>query len=150
MMMHIIVAMCQNNGIGFKNKIPWRIYEDLNFFKFTTLQTKNSENVNVLIMGRKTFESLNYKPLKGRINIIISKTLNPDKFKNVLIFENIQSSIEFVKSFYRDSVENIFFIGGEKIYEEALKLDIQSIYITKIDKTFECDAFFPKIELELI
>ena len=72
-MFNIIVAVDSNNGIGLNNKLPWIIREDLNFFKMMTTGKKN----NVVIMGRKTWESIpeKYKPLANRFNIILSNTL---------------------------------------------------------------------------
>ena len=62
----IIVALNEKNGIGRNNEIPWKCPEDLCFFKQTT------EN-NIVVMGRKTLDSLSQRPLKNRINIVLSR-----------------------------------------------------------------------------
>ena len=66
----LIVAKTINNGIGLNNKIPWKLSKDLKMFKKIT--TSGNEK-NAIIMGRKTFESINKKPLPGRTNIILSR-----------------------------------------------------------------------------
>ena len=75
----IIVACTDEGIIGVNNTIPWYIPDDLKYFK--TITTGNEKNKNIVIMGRNTWESLptQYKPLKDRINIIISNTLILDK-----------------------------------------------------------------------
>ena len=97
MSVKLIVAMCKNNGIGYDNKIPWRISEDMNYFSKKTsgkygMYMKNQNNKeknvedlhvshnikkNAVIMGRNTWESLpkKYKPLPYRFNIILSKNM---------------------------------------------------------------------------
>ena len=73
-MINIIVAYTKNKGIGFKNKIPWKLNSDLIRFKKLTIGNGN----NSVIMGKKTWDSLPYnvKPLPNRTNIIISKTMD--------------------------------------------------------------------------
>jgi len=66
-MYHIIVAQCKNRGIGYENKIPWQIYEDMKLF---SKKTRGQGN-NAIVMGRKTWESLPYQPLLKRTNIIV-------------------------------------------------------------------------------
>ena len=68
---NMIVAMCLNRGIGYKNSIPWYIPEDFKFFKNNTTQINNSG----IVMGKNTWLSLPKKPLKNRENIILSSTL---------------------------------------------------------------------------
>ena len=106
----IIVAINNINGIGFQNKIPWREPSDLKFFREVT-------SGNVVIMGRKTFESMNSKPLKNRINIVISQTMNHQE--NVLIAESLDHALNLCNEL---NVGKIFVIGGEQIYNEAIKL----------------------------
>lgn len=145
----IIVAYCLNRGIGINNRIPWYIPEDLIFFKNKTLKTFNPSNINAVIMGRKTWESLNKKPLKGRINIVVSNTLQKDTKKNILIFSNLTESINFIKNNYQNEVENVFIIGGSELYKEALNNNIcNKLYITKIESEYKCDVFFPNIDTE--
>jgi len=154
MNINIIVAYCNNNGIGFENQMPWHIKSDLKKFQKLTTGTGN----NAIIMGRNTFESIKSKPLSGRDNLILSSTLNinekinnkykPDNNNIIKSFLNITLLEEFLKT---KKYDEIWVIGGTKIYELFLNEDIssnlqvQNIYETYIDKEFKCDTFFPKI-----
>ena len=68
--MNMIVAHCRNKGIGFQNKIPWYIPDELKYFKMITSAHKNSS----IIMGKNTWLSLHKKPLSNRNNIILSNS----------------------------------------------------------------------------
>jgi dihydrofolate reductase len=138
----IIVAKDSNNGIGINNKLPWNIKNDMK--KFVEL-TKGNGN-NAIIMGKNTWLSLPKKPLANRYNIILSTTLNNNDFsnKNIKVINNINEAILFCKNKF----DNIWIIGGEKIYTQFLEKGlIQEIYITEIENDFKCDCFFPKINL---
>jgi dihydrofolate reductase len=132
-MVSIIVAKSKNNIIGDKGKIPWHIPNDLKRFKELTTN-------NVVIMGRKTYESLpkEYKPLPHRMNIIISKDKNY-KATNCLVFDNLKKAIR--KS---GTNKEIFIIGGGEIYKEGFKY-ADKIYLTEVDGEFEGDTYFPNI-----
>jgi dihydrofolate reductase len=128
-MIKIIVALGENNEIGLNGKMPWHLPEDLKRFKKLTLN-------NVVVMGRKTYESIQ-KPLKNRINIVLSR--NEIKDENILWYDNIENVINDFKD------KEIFVIGGAQIYEQTLDL-VDNLYLTKIHSNFECDTFFPKID----
>jgi dihydrofolate reductase len=139
----IISAVDQDFGIGINNSLPWRIKEDLQFFHEQTTKTKDQTKQNAVIMGRKTWESLpeKFRPLPNRKNIILSRSSNAK-------LPNSASSLEeaFAIAAADDSVENIFIIGGEQIYAQAIELpEITAIYLTKIQAKFACDSFFPVI-----
>lgn len=128
----IIVAINEQNGIGKDGKIPWYKPEDLSFFKESTRDS-------VVIMGRKTFESLKCKPLKDRVNIIITNT---QKYENVYTENSLPSALEF--AFEQYSNKKIFVIGGERIYKEAMRHPMCNyIWVSKIkNNNEECDTFF--------
>lgn len=161
MNINIIVAYCNKNGIGLKNIMPWHIKSDLKKFQKLTTGTGN----NAIIMGRNTFNSIlsiNKNGLKNRDNLILSTTLNIDinnknsnennNENNILkSFNNIQNLENFIKT---KNYDTIWIIGGEKIYNFFLNiypanelLTPKNIYITFINNDFECDTFFPKIDL---
>jgi dihydrofolate reductase len=143
--MNLIVAHCKNRGIGFKNKLPWQLSTDLRRFKELTIGDGN----NAVVMGRNTWISLphKYKPLPKRENIvlttkidqpIISKTNNAPSF-----MPSLHETIRFCND---KNIDKIWIIGGELLYKTALNsIDIDNIYITRIDKEFHCDTFFPNI-----
>ena len=130
----IIVACTDEGIIGVNNTIPWYIPDDLKYFK--TITTGNEKNKNIVIMGRNTWESLptQYKPLKDRINIIISNTLILDKkLDNVYVYKSLD---EFFNNVKRFDYNEIFLIGGGQLYktglEEPYKSLCNKIYMTKI------------------
>lgn len=147
MNIHIIVAFCKNRGIGLHNTIPWNIPSDLKYFKYITSQTENLDKVNAVIMGRNTWQSISENPLKGRINVVISTTLDKNIKKNVHIIESFEKAVDYINENYKDTVENIFAIGGENIYRSALNHpNLSKIYITEIINNYECDRFFPYVD----
>ena len=139
----LIVAFDNNRGIGIENNLPWKIQKDIS--KFIKLSKGNGKNA--IIMGKNTWISLPIKPLKDRFNIILSKTLeNNIKEKNIRIFSNIEDIINFCKNKF----EEIWVIGGEKIYSLFLQKNlIDELHITHIDNDYKCDTFFPEINYNI-
>lgn len=76
----VVAATVPEFGIGFNGSIPWRIPEDLKFFKETTTSTKDESKQNAVIMGRKTWESIpsKYRPLPSRLNIVLTRNTNSE------------------------------------------------------------------------
>lgn len=131
----LIVAVSKNNVIGKDNKLLWHISKDLKRFKELTLN-------HPIIMGRKTFMSLPFKPLPKRINIVLSRNLN--SIENVIIKKTLEEAISYAKTID----DKIFIIGGSSVYKEALDKNlVDRMEITKLDKEYEGDSFFPKIDL---
>lgn len=153
-MINIIVAFDKNFLIGRDGKIPWNIPEDLHLFKEKTTG-------NIIIMGRKTFESIG-RPLPNRINIVISNTLKnssqiktdisfEELCKKEIIFSSLEEGIKFSEKFIEENHLNkdIFIIGGAKIYDEAISKEYFSkLCISHIKNEFSGDTFFPKIDLK--
>jgi len=134
-MLSIIVAVANNNVIGFNNKMPWHIPEDLKYFKEKTMG-------KTVIMGRKTLESIG-KPLKGRKNVIMTK--NKDylsKFDDVKIVHDFSEIIPYI-----DDEDENFIIGGAEVYKELLPFS-EYLYITRIYKDFQGDKYFEDIDEE--
>ena len=132
MKINIIVACCSNNGIGFKNSIPWFIKNDLRYFSKITKGDKN----NAIIMGRKTWDSLPKKPLPHRQNIILTRSIDTDKqirekySKSTCCYQSSKEALEFCNTRLFDEV---WVIGGTAIYEHFYKEynnQINKIYIT--------------------
>lgn len=126
--MTAIVAMTPSRVIGHRNAIPWRLPEDLRWFKQTTLG-------HPVLMGRKTFESLG-KPLPGRANLVVSRTF---EFPGV---EMIRSLAEFDPGRYE---REIFVIGGAEIYRAVLAR-CRQLVVTHVKADYPGDAFFPAYE----
>ncbi len=135
-MLSIIVAKAKNNIIGKDNKLLWHLPDDLKRFKELTI----GHNI---IMGRKTFESLG-KILPNRKHIVFTQNpnFNIDN-ENVQI---VHSMLE-IQEYIENSEEN-FVIGGAMIYNLLMPY-VTKMYITEIEKDFQGDAFFPRIDTQI-
>jgi len=131
--MNIVVAINNKNGIGYNNVIPWKCKEDLLFLRDLI---KN----NIIIMGRKTLDSIGH-PLLHCDNIILSSQKRLS-YKNIELTDNINDAIYLARKIKSISDKKIFILGGSQIYEEFL-LHCDGAYITRIDDDSECDTFFP-------
>jgi len=135
MIISLLVAASSNNAIGRNNQLLWHLPNDIRFFK-------NMSWGMPIIMGRKTFESLSGKPLPGRFNIVMTQQKDwSTSYEEVLVANSISEAIALAK---QTDCKETFIIGGEKIY--ALTIPIaQHIYLTRVQASFEADAFFPTI-----
>ena len=140
-----IIAACDIKfGIGKNNKIPWHSQNkheshiDLQFFKNKTLNS-------IIIMGRKTWESMNKKLLPDRISIIISNTIiNP----SLNICKTFNESLK--RAYEIDSTKDVWVIGGGKVYREAIHHPLfHKLYLTWFPYNYNCDTHFPKFNLML-
>ena len=142
----LIAAVDKNFGIGKNNTLPWRLPSDLKHFSAVTTNVQAPSKMNAVIMGRKTWDSLPPKsrPLKDRLNIVLSRSEQSD------LPVGVQSALSLNEALQKASqpeIENIFVIGGGKIFAEAIQHpDCEKIYLTQIDTDFQCDAFFPSID----
>ena len=132
-MLSIIVAKAKNNVIGKNNELIWKLPEDLKRFKQLTTG-------HTIIMGRKTFESLG-RVLPNRKHIIFSQ--NPDFKVNDENVEIVHSMLQIQE--YIEDKEEHFVIGGAMIYNLLMPY-VTKMYVTQIDREFEGDAFFPRID----
>jgi dihydrofolate reductase len=135
MRISLIVAKSENNVIGLNNKLPWHLKDDLQNFKKLTMG-------HHILMGRKTFESIG-KALPGRMSLVVSSESRPNQ-DSVLWFNSIFRAI---KQAERNGENELFIIGGEKIYKYALSL-VDRIYLTEVKATIEGDVFFPQLSLK--
>lgn len=129
MRISIIAAVAENNVIGKDNKLIWHISEDLQRFKKLT-------SGHVIIMGRKTYESLPFKPLPDRKNIVISGQKDID-FKGALVVNCIEDALDEC-----EGEEEIFICGGSSIYDYFIRT-ADKLYLTKVHQAFDGDTFFP-------
>ena len=135
---NIIVAYCKGNGIGKNNALPWYIPQDLKHFSNLT----KGNNNNMIVMGRKTWDSLPRKPLPNRFNAILSNHLFIDN-ETTKTFNSLSQVVDFSRE---NGYQTLWVIGGAEIYKMALKLDIvDEIHVTEINEEHECDVFFPEI-----
>lgn len=128
----IIAAISDNNVIGLNNQLPWNIPEEMKHFAQTTMG-------HVVVMGRKTFDSLQI-PLFGRMNIIISRSIRQIHFyDNVFVASSLDDALAISHRFYP---KKVFVIGGEQIFCQAIPL-AQTMIISRVHQIFHGDSFFP-------
>jgi len=128
----VIVARADNGVIGRDNTMPWRLRNDLRYFKQVTMGKP-------VIMGRKTFESIG-KPLPGRLNIVITRQYQA-LGEGVVVVPSLQAAIALASG----EGEEIMIIGGTQIYQQAIPL-ASRIYMTKVRGMTEGDVVFPALE----
>ena len=138
----MIAAMDDKNGIGKAGKIPWHLKQDLHRF---SLVTKG----NVIIMGRKTWESLpeNRRPLPERMNIVVTHDAGYVLPAGVEKAKSLEEALEKAAEIMKEKeIPKVFVIGGGQIYEEGMKSEqCKDLWITRVKGDFHCDAFFPEI-----
>ncbi len=126
----LIVAVDRQHGIGVNNTLPWRLPEDLAFFKRVT-------SGHAIIMGRKTFDAIG-RPLPNRHNIVVSRNADWSA-------EGVDRAASLEEAIAMAGEGEIFIIGGALIYRDAIAL-ADRLVVTEIDAVFACDAFFPAID----
>jgi dihydrofolate reductase len=136
MQLSIVVAVAEDRAIGRNGVLPWRLSTDLQYFKSVTMGKP-------VIMGRRTWEERNGKPLKGRLNIVLSHSLN-EVPEGVLICRNLDEALTAaeMRDFGQAAV-----IGGASLFGEAVpKADV--LHITRVHtRVPDADTFFPEIDL---
>ena len=143
---NIIVAVDEEFGIGKEGGLPWHLPGDMKFFKEITTKTEDAQKKNVVIMGRKTWESIpaRFRPLPGRINCVLSRNKDFPLPDDVLRAESLEAALKALGGEARESIDKVFIIGGAQIFLLALRmLECQKIYMTQIALDFQCDSFFP-------
>lgn len=138
MQVSLIVAAAENDVIGNKNALPWHLPDDLKYFRRVT-QGKT------VIMGRKTYESIG-KPLPNRRNIVLSRTQN--MIDGCDVFPSLGDALSALRD--EKEQEEIFIIGGAKVFQEALMeiladFSVQTLYLTRVHAEVEGDVFLPQI-----
>ncbi|KAG8219794.1 dihydrofolate reductase-like domain-containing protein [Butyriboletus roseoflavus] len=161
----LVVAATTKNGIGRSGTMPWHIPRDLAYFSRVTTNAP-APQMNVVFMGRKTWESipLKFRPLKKRVNVVLSRsddydlfpedTTPPSPIASTHLYSDLKIAAETLGS--KHNVHRLFVIGGSSLYQEALALGSQQsncpslqadrVLITRLyDPEFECDVFFPDV-----
>ena len=127
-----IAAVDRQGAIGKGGKLPWHYSSDMKFFKETTTG-------HAVVMGRKTWLTIG-KPLKNRLNIVLSRDSSIDPQESLIVLSDIESVLSFNKSLSTD----LFVIGGAQIYQAFLP-HIEKWIITEVPLTVDgADAFMPE------
>lgn len=133
----LIVAVADNNAIGVKGDLPWHLSEDLKYFKRTTSGCP-------VIMGRTTYFSLPFRPLKGRKNIVLN--LGGDPIPDVTCVYSFDEAFAEAET---EEADRCFIMGGASVYRAAINM-MDRLFITHVHTTIEdADAFFPEIDPEI-
>jgi dihydrofolate reductase len=152
----LIVACDQNRGIGKSGQLPWRLPADMKYFAQTTSVKEDHDPDNVVIMGRKTWQSIpeKFRPLKNRCNIVLTR--EPEVHSRLLGLESNKEGAQ-AKVYFADSLDaafnqavnkfqtkKCFVIGGASVYSQAIEHSAcHLLYLTEIEASFDCDVFFP-------
>ena len=131
-MLSLVVARARNGAIGKDGDIPWSLPEDLKFFQRETTG-------GAIIMGRRTWESLPVKPLKNRLNCVVSS----QQIAGVDVLQSPEAALEYCAE---QGYRRLYGIGGEGIYRALLPL-ADRLLVTEVDLEIdEADAFFPAFD----
>ena len=149
-----IAAVSENYCIGKNNDLPWHLKADLQHFKRLTADSeKAGQDVQgIVIMGRKTFESMGSKPLPKRMNVIVTtqtdfaKTNNLTDCKNIIVAHSLDDALTKATNLAKKvALPTVWVIGGERLFTEALAMT-DRIELTHVATTIEHgDAFYPKL-----
>ena len=132
-----VVAMSNNWVIGVNNDLPWSLKDDLAHFKeYTTGK--------IIVMGRKTFESIG-RPLPNRINYVISSTL--ENVEGVSIFTNLEDAIEAAKAYNLDKniANEVAIIGGGYLFRDSIH-SFNKLVLTRVNCSIDGDVYYPEID----
>lgn len=132
MIISIIVAVAENNVIGYQNQLPWHLPADTTYFK-------NKIQHKAVIMGRKSYESPNVE-LSQRKNIIVTRQEDIKLTPNSFSVNNIEQALNILKD-----EKEVFILGGQSIYQQTFKI-ANKLYYTRVQGNFKGDTFFPKID----
>ena len=132
-----VVAMSNNWVIGVNNDLPWILKDDLAHFKEYTTE-------KIIVMGRKTFESIG-RPLPNRVNYVISATL--ENVKGVSIFTNLEDAIEAAKAYNLDKniANEVAIIGGGYLFRDSIH-SFNKLVLTRVNCSIDGDVYYPEID----
>jgi len=175
----VVVAVTPEHGIGLQNQLPWspkKLYVDMTFFKLVTssywsISTSDKVNntlkkdvfsieksessfsrpKNVVILGRKTWQSIRTTPLKDRINIVLSRDPNfVIEHSSVVVCNSLDDAITYITKSL-ESFAHVMVIGGSQIYEEAIHHPLcRYVFLTRVFGEFASDVFFSCLESNFI
>ncbi|GAV54971.1 hypothetical protein ZYGR_0AS02940 [Zygosaccharomyces rouxii] len=116
----IVAALCPQMGIGYRGGLPWKLSQEMKYFRQVTSSTFAQGKSNAVIMGRRTWESIpaRFRPLKGRINVVLSRHFPSFQRDDDRFLSNDLS--EAIRSLQNFPVERIYIIGGAQLYTESI------------------------------
>src|SRR6056300_297178 len=149
---HIILACTIDGGIGYKNGIPWKIFEEMQKFKNITTNIANKQMTNAVIMGKNTWLSLRRRPLKNRLNIVITSDRKYDDDECITV-SSLEDGLQYCEN--QKIIDKIFIIGGASVYDLCMQIYDFDIYLTvlyygdyKTDSYISIEKIWDKYYLE--
>lgn len=147
-----IAAISSNRCIGKNNELPWHISADLQHFKQMTTQENDGTVQGIVIMGRKTFESMGSKPLPKRVSFIVTTQLDYAEQKGLIgknnahVVHNLDDALTQAASLAHGAhLDTIWVIGGERVFSDAL-MYTDRIELTHVDTEItDGEAFYPEL-----
>ncbi|KAJ6780512.1 hypothetical protein PWT90_07336 [Aphanocladium album] len=148
----LVVAATRSMGIGAGGGMPWKgLRKEMQYFARVTTKVPSdcpSGSINAVIMGRKTWDSIppKFRPLKDRLNIVISRSstappTTPPNIQEPVRVSSVESALQYARE---HCAGRVFVMGGGQIYDAALKLpEARRVLLTSIDAEYDCDTFFP-------
>ncbi|KAG7191456.1 dihydrofolate reductase [Scheffersomyces spartinae] len=115
----IVAALLPELGIGYQGKLPWRLSKEIKYFRDVTTGNKR----NAVVMGRNTWNSIpnKFRPLKGRLNVVLSRTFQNELVTPELYHANsFDSAIDWISKDKAHEIERIFVIGGGELYNTVI------------------------------
>lgn len=150
MKLEIVVAYDSQKGIGKDGKLAWHLPKDLAYFKKLTTTVEDTSKQNMVIMGRKTYESIaeKFRPLPARLNVVLTSKVAIDD--QAICVDSWEVAMSLAQEKVSDgSIERVFVIGGASVYKQALESDfIHKVWLTKVYGDYKCDTFFPEIAIK--
>lgn len=145
-----IIAACDaRGGIGNKNGLPWKLSADMKHFRERTMaRYDKGESGNVVIMGRRTWESLpqERRPLPGRRNVVLSTGDVPGLPAAVDLCRSLEDALSRYCQDSAGCYGRVFVIGGEYLYRSAIEHPLcDTLYLTRIEAEYDCDRYFPAL-----
>ena len=150
-----IAAISRNRCIGKDNELPWHISADLQHFKNMTTKQNDGVIQGIVIMGRKTFESMGSRPLPKRVSFIITSQSDYAEQKGLLgsekayVMHNLNDALTQAASLaHSTNLDTIWVIGGERVFSDAL-MYTDRVELTHVDTDItDGEAFYPELPSE--
>lgn len=150
---HAVAACCKNYGIGVNGDLPWNLPKEYKHFQAVTRGNPPEGKQNAVVMGRATWFSIpeKYRPLRNRINIVMSRKMKLADFEGQqpdAVVSSLEQLIALLSSEqFSSKVHDVFNVGGSTLYNEIIQSPYSGyIYLTRVSGDYKCDTFFPNVD----
>lgn len=135
----IVAALTPELGIGINGKLPWRLKQEIKYFRDVTSKTTSSGNINAVVMGRRTWESIpaKFRPLSNRLNVVLTRQKQEGESSDddVIYSSSLEEAFKSLEQ-YPKNIEKVFIIGGADVYNQCIIADkVKHILLTEIRST---------------